>query len=51
MGKAIKLQNKKTGENLYPMSASDLVFDPVTKKSVKTDLAEKIGDAPSDGKQ
>ena len=51
MGKAIKLQNKKTGENLYPMSASDLVFDPVTKKTVKADLAEKIGDAPSDGKQ
>lgn len=51
MGKAIKLQNKKTGENLYPISASDLVFDPVTKKTVKADLAEKIGDAPSDGKQ
>ena len=51
MGKAIKLQNKKTGENLYPMTASDMVFDPITKKTVKADLAEKIGDAPSDGKQ
>lgn len=51
MGKAIKLNNKKTGEMLYPLTASDLVFDPTTKKSVKADLAEKIGDAPSDGKQ
>lgn len=50
MGKAIKLNNKKTGELLYPMTASDMVFDPETKKSVMADLAEKIGDAPSDGK-
>ncbi len=50
MGKAIILK-KKDGEKVYPISASDLIFDPVTKKTVKKELAEKIGDAPSDGKQ
>lgn len=41
MGKAIKLYNKQTGESLYPITASDLVLDPVTKTSVKADLANK----------
>ena len=50
MGKAIILK-KKDGEKVYPISASDLIFNPETKKNVKQELAEKIGDAPSDGKQ
>ena len=50
MGKSIILK-KKDGEKVYPISASDLIFDPVTKKNVKKELAEKIGEAPSDGKQ
>lgn len=40
MGKAIVLK-KKDGEKAYPISASDLIFDPVTKRTVKQDLENK----------
>lgn len=50
MGKGVVLKGKNK-EKVYPVSASDLIFDPTTKKSVKADLAEKVEEAPSDGKQ
>lgn len=40
MGKSINLRNKKTGDKLYPVSGSNLIYDPETKRSVKEDIDE-----------
>lgn len=42
MGKGVMLK-KKGGENIYPVTASDLVYDPITKKNVKDELNELKG--------
>lgn len=50
MGKGAILKNKNN-ENLYPMSSSDLIYDPITKRTVKEDLGLKVEEAPKDDKQ
>lgn len=50
MGKGAILKGRNK-ENIYPVTASDLVFDPVSKKNVKAELSEKVEEAPMDGKQ
>lgn len=50
MGKGVILKSKKK-ENIYPVTASDLVYDPITKKNVKDELGGKVEEAPKDGEQ
>ena len=50
MGKGVMLK-KKGGENIYPVTASDLVYDPITKKNVKEELGGKVEEAPKNDKQ
>lgn len=50
MGKGVMLK-KKGGENVYPVTASDLVYDPITKKNVKEELGGKVEEAPKNDKQ
>lgn len=50
MGKGVILKGKNK-ESIYPMSSSDLIFDPSTKKSVMSDLKGKVEEAPKNGKQ
>lgn len=38
-------------ENIYPVTASDLVYDPITKKNVKEELGDKVEEAPKNDKQ
>ena len=50
MGKSVILKNNDN-EPIYPMTASDLVYDKNTRRSVADDLAAKVEEAPQDGKQ
>lgn len=50
MGKGVMLRGKEQ-ENIYPVTSSDLVYDPVTKKNVKEELGGKVEEAPKDGEQ
>lgn len=42
MGKGVMLKGRGN-ENIYPVTASDLVYDPITKKNVKEDIEGKLG--------
>ena len=50
MGKGVELTGKNQ-EKIYPITASDLVYDKDTKKNMKQTLGEKVEEAPNDGKQ
>lgn len=50
MGKGVMLKGRGN-ENIYPVTASDLVYDPITKKNVKEELGGKVEEAPKNDKQ